>query len=181
MAFVVAAIPEELAKLLCLRFVVWDRPEFDERMDGIVYGARAGLGFALLENVAYLMLVPGSLREYLSIFVGRAVLAVPGHATWGAIMGYFAARRRLDGHGPGLWGGFGLAVGVHGCYDALLFCTPVAIARGHTWLALGTHGIPIIAYAAPTALIIVGALVVRRLARTALHRDDAVTPYAARP
>src|SRR5579883_1959986 len=52
--FVVAASIEELCKLLCLRFFVWNRPEFDERLDGIVYATRAGLGFALVENVMYL-------------------------------------------------------------------------------------------------------------------------------
>ena len=45
--FIVAAAVEELAKVLCMRWFVWNRPEFDERMDGITYGTRAGLGFAL--------------------------------------------------------------------------------------------------------------------------------------
>lgn len=171
MSFVVAAMPEELAKLLCMR-IAWKRPEFDERMDGIVYGARAGLGFALLENIVYLMLIPDSFSEYIAIFVGRAVLAVPGHATWGALVGYFAARRRFDGRGPGLWGGYALAVALHGSYDALLFCTPVAIARGHRWLSLGLYGVPIVAYAVPTVVIVVGAWAVRGLARSAVARDD---------
>ena len=60
-AFIVAAGPEEAAKLACVLIVAWRRPEFDERMDGIVYGARAGLGFALVENVVYLLIIPLSL------------------------------------------------------------------------------------------------------------------------
>jgi len=50
-SFVVAGAVEEGAKLLCIYWIVWRRPEFDERMDGIVYGARARMGFALVENV----------------------------------------------------------------------------------------------------------------------------------
>ncbi len=118
-AFVVAAVPEELAKLGCMLAVAWRRPEFDERMDGIVYGARAGLGFALVENVAYLLLIPNSLGEFISLFFARALLAVPGHAAWGAILGYFAARRRFDGRGPGMLGGLGLAIALHGLYDVV--------------------------------------------------------------
>src|SRR5688572_21687170 len=36
-SYVKAGFFEELAKALCLLIVVWRRPEFDERFDGIVY------------------------------------------------------------------------------------------------------------------------------------------------
>ena len=172
MSFVIAAFPEEAAKMASVLLFAWRRPEFDERMDGIVYGARAGLGFALVENVAYLMLMPASLAEYVAIFIGRAVLAVPGHATWGGIMGYFAARRRFDGRGPGLLGGYLLAVALHGLYDAWLFATPVAIGAGHTWLTLGIAGVPVIAYSVPVLIIVGGALALRSFARRAIADDD---------
>src|SRR5262245_60978441 len=69
--FVVAAFVEELAKVLCVRWFIWNRPEFDERMDGIVYATRAGLGFALVENVLYL-LGAQSMGGYAWMFIGRA-------------------------------------------------------------------------------------------------------------
>lgn len=178
-SFVIAAFPEEAAKLASM-LLVWRRPEFDERMDGITYGARAGLGFALVENVAYLMLLPESLSQYVAIFVGRAVLAVPGHATWGAIIGYCAARKRFDGVGPGLLGGYLIAVTLHGVYDTLLFSAPVAMASGYTWVGLGVAGVPIVAYAVPALIILVGALVLRRLARRAIADDDRFGPHPAR-
>src|SRR5438445_9780053 len=46
-AFIIAAMVEEACKIIVVYWVVWRRPEFDERMDGIVYASRAGLGFAL--------------------------------------------------------------------------------------------------------------------------------------
>ena len=54
-SFVVAAGVEEACKISVIYWIVWRRPEFDERMDGIVYASRAGLGFALVENVMYLL------------------------------------------------------------------------------------------------------------------------------
>lgn len=172
MSFVIAAIPEEAAKLASVWLMAWRRPEFDERMDGIVYGARAGLGFALVENVAYLLLLPHSFGEYLQLFIARAVLAVPGHAIWGGVAGYFAARRRFDGRGPGLWGGYGLAVLMHGLYDAWVFCAPVAILDGHGWLALTLGGLPVVIYAGPALMILGGAWFLRTLAQRALDDDD---------
>lgn len=172
MSFMIAAIPEEAAKLASVYLMAWRRPEFDERMDGIVYGARAGLGFALVENVAYLLLLPQSFGEYLQIFIGRAVLAVPGHAIWGGVAGYFAAQRRFDGRGPGWWGGFGLAVLMHGVYDAWVFCAPVAIADGYVWLTTTVSGFPVAIYAGPVLVIVGGGLLLRSLAQRALDADD---------
>ncbi len=172
MSFVIAALPEEAGKLGAMMLFAWRRPEFDERMDGIVYGARAGLGFALVENVAYLLLIPASLGEYVSVFIGRAVLAVPGHATWGGLMGWFAARRRFDGRGPGLLGGYLVAVALHGIYDVFLFGAPVAIAEGHRWVGLGILGVPVVAYAVPAVIIVGGVLVLLRLSRQAIADDD---------
>jgi len=45
-AFVGAAIPEELLKFVVLAGYCARHPAFDERMDGVVYGATASLGFA---------------------------------------------------------------------------------------------------------------------------------------
>lgn len=119
-AFFVAALTEEVAKALALYFAVWRHPAFDERLDGIVYATRAGLGFALVENVGYLMGAE-SPSGFIGIFVMRAVLAVPGHAIYAGFMGYWAARKRFDGVGPGLLGGLGIAIFLHGTYDAALF------------------------------------------------------------
>src|SRR5689334_17661934 len=70
-AFIVAAAIEELAKVLCVRFFIWNRPEFDERMDGIVYATRAGLGFALVENILYL-LGTNTAGGFVGMYIGRA-------------------------------------------------------------------------------------------------------------
>jgi RsiW-degrading membrane proteinase PrsW (M82 family) len=91
-AFLAAALPEELVKWLMLRRYCVRHVAFDEPMDGIVYGATVSLGFATIENVGY---VVGS-EGWFSIAVARAFLAVPSHAASGAIMGYFLARHHFS-------------------------------------------------------------------------------------
>jgi RsiW-degrading membrane proteinase PrsW (M82 family) len=164
-AFAVAAAPEEAAKVACVWLFVWRRPEFDERMDGIVYGARAGLGFALVENVGYLLGSDGGLAGYFAMFVGRAVLAVPGHAIWAGIMGYFAAIRRFDRRGPGLVGGYLIAFAMHGVYDAALFSAPLVAESSLSDLSLLLMAVPVL-------IIVCGALVLRQLVRWAIAEDD---------
>jgi len=163
-AFIVAAAIEEACKIAVVYWVVWRRPEFDERMDGIVYASRAGLGFALVENVMYLF-DEHTLHDQIVLWVMRAVLAVPGHAMWTGMIGAFAARRRFDHRGLGLVAGYLLAVAFHGLYD---FCAYVQVPlrfEGHAMLAQLTMPILI-------ALTAVAFVVVRSLARTALRLDD---------
>jgi RsiW-degrading membrane proteinase PrsW (M82 family) len=170
-AFLVAAAVEEACKIQVIYWVVWRRPEFDERMDGIVYGSRAGLGFALVENVGYILMQP-TLKGQLVVWIMRAFLAVPGHAMWSGMIGYSAARRRFDGHGLGLVGGYLLAVAFHGFYDASVFMqTPLAF-EGHT---LAGH----IFKLAPIALTVAAFFVLRAMAKAALHLDDADAAKAA--
>lgn len=163
-SYLVAAGVEELAKILCVYWFVYHRPEFDERFDGIVYGARAGLGFALVENVLYLAQAQTT-GDFVAMYVLRAVLAVPGHAMWGAIMGYFLAVRRFDGRGPGLIGGYLWAVFLHGTYDMAIFV--------QLPLALDGYGSEVQSLLLISILVIAGGgLWLRRLARKALHADD---------
>jgi RsiW-degrading membrane proteinase PrsW (M82 family) len=163
-AFVVAATTEESGKLACLALFAFRRPEFDERMDGLVYGARVGLGFALVENVAYLLKAAES-GDSVATFVARALLAVPGHATWGAVIGAFAAATRFDGIRFGLLRGWLLAIFLHGLYDFPIFLAPQWIAADRPLAALACLAVSV-------GVILFGALFIRSLARRALLADD---------
>lgn len=170
-AFLVAALTEETAKALALYFAVWRHPAFDERLDGIVYATRAGLGFALVENVGYL-LGAESLSGFVGIFVLRAVLAVPGHAIYAGYMGYWAARKKFDGVGPGLLGGLGIAIFLHGAYDAALFLVAV-LATGPAQLLI----FPLVLV--PIVVVVAGYRRLAAHAREALRLDDLA--HAPRP
>lgn len=163
-AFVVAAGVEEACKIMVVYWIVWRRPEFDERMDGIVYASRAGLGFALVENVLYL-LNQTTLSGQLAVWVARALLAVPGHAMWSGMIGAMAARRRFDRKGLGLVGGYLLAVAFHGAYDATVFVQQPLHFEGHDMIARAL-------LLAPVLLTVLAFFVLRSMARTALRLDD---------
>jgi protease PrsW len=170
-AFVVAAAVEEGCKILVVYWVVWRRPEFDERMDGIIYASRAGLGFALVENVMYL-LNQESLQGQLVVWVMRALLAVPGHAMWTGMIGAMAARRRFDGKGLGLVGGYLLAVAFHGAYDAAVFVQQPLHLEGFDIVGHVLMSVPVL-------LTVLAFLVLRSMARTALRLDDAAAVHLA--
>jgi RsiW-degrading membrane proteinase PrsW (M82 family) len=162
-AFVLAGGVEEMCKISAVFLVVWFSKSFDERMDGLVYGARAGLGFALLENCLYVYKSVEA-DQLVQTWVARAVLAVPGHAMWSGMLGYFAARRRFDKAGPGILGGYLIAVAFHGLYDFAVFVHPALsadIGESANFILL-----------TPLALTAVGWVAVRHCARTALYLDD---------
>ena len=170
-AFAIAAAIEEACKISVIYWVVWRRPEFDERMDGIVYGSRAGLGFALVENVMYLF-GQASLGGQIETWIMRAVLAVPGHAMWSGMVGAMAARRRFDGKGLGLPGGYLLAVAFHGLYDLTAFVQRPLALEGHD--ELSKLAIPALA-----VLTIIAFFTLRAMARKALELDDIDAARAA--
>jgi protease PrsW len=164
-AFIVAAAIEEACKISVLYWLVWWQKEFDERMDGIVYASRAGLGFALVENVMYLF-GEQTLGGQIETWIMRAVLAVPGHAMWTGMAGAMAARRRFDGKGLGLIGGYLLAVAFHGAYDLTAFLQTPLQLEGYGYLSKA-------AIPALGAITVVAFFVLRAMAKTALRLDDA--------
>jgi RsiW-degrading membrane proteinase PrsW (M82 family) len=112
MAFISAALIEEAFKFLVVISYSARDPAFDEPMDGIVYGATASLGFAMLENILYVL----SFGWQVAIL--RAFTAVPGHAALGAIAGYYIGQAKFGKvrHGM-LVRGFLYVWLLHGLYD----------------------------------------------------------------
>lgn len=51
----VVGLTEEFLKYAAVRYSVYRSMEFDERMDGIIYGTAAGLGYATMLNVNYVV------------------------------------------------------------------------------------------------------------------------------
>lgn len=81
-AAIVAPVVEETVKFLVVLLAVYRSPEFDEPMDRMVYAAAAGLGFATVENICYV------LDGGLSVGILRAVASVPGHFLYSCIWGF---------------------------------------------------------------------------------------------
>ncbi len=81
--FVVVAVSEEGAKYFLLQRRTWNSPEFNCQYDGVVYAVFVSLGFALWENISYV------LHYGMHTAIVRAVTAIPGHACFGVFMGVF--------------------------------------------------------------------------------------------
>jgi RsiW-degrading membrane proteinase PrsW (M82 family) len=125
-----AGITEETIKglgLLLLFFVL--RDEFDDVVDGIVYAALIGAGFAMVENFRYFALDSKNFLVFL--IVGRIILGWLGHSTFiacfGAALGYvrYTRVRWKQIVIPLL--GFLIAVGMHSFFDFVDFQASAAI------------------------------------------------------
>jgi RsiW-degrading membrane proteinase PrsW (M82 family) len=121
----VAPVVEETGKYLVVRKTVYESVEFDEPVDGIVYASAAGLGFATLENVMYVLSALGtSLALALGTGLVRAVLSVPGHVLFSAMWGYSLGKARFipEEKRPGvIAAGLILAMASHALFNLLLF------------------------------------------------------------
>jgi RsiW-degrading membrane proteinase PrsW (M82 family) len=117
-AAVLAGLVEELAKWVILIAACYHWREFDEPLDGLVYGVALSLGFATLENFLYVS------RLGLGVAWQRAVFAVPAHALFGGTMGYYTGRAKFQRGSAGRWPArirsLALPVVFHGAYDYAL-------------------------------------------------------------
>jgi RsiW-degrading membrane proteinase PrsW (M82 family) len=92
-SFLLTGIPEETLKIACIAAIGLRAHDFDEPMDGVVYGAAVGLGFAAFENFFYLWGEP----DWISVAILRGLLTIPFHGALGAIAGAYIARARFGG------------------------------------------------------------------------------------
>ena len=116
--FGVVAFSEETSKYYFLRRYIYPNPEFDEPVDGVIYGTMIGMGFATTENILYVL---GEYGGY-STAIGRAFTAVPAHAVFAICMGAYMGLAKFN---PVLrrflmLKGWLLAVFFHGLYDFFL-------------------------------------------------------------
>lgn len=114
-AVFVAPPVEECAKLVAVRLYAYRTPKFNAVIDGAVYGAVAGLGFAVAENAGYVLFDP----EVQLAALARA-FAAPGHVLYTALTGYYLglARYNPEYRGPILLKGLSIVILVHAAYNA---------------------------------------------------------------
>lgn len=122
--FFVVGLSEEASKYIVLYRSTWNSSEFNCKFDGVVYAATVSLGFALWENIEYVLMYG------FSTALVRAVTAVPGHACFGVFMGVWygiAKRSQLRGDESMVKTCKILCVAmpavIHGCYDFIASMT----------------------------------------------------------
>ncbi len=98
--FAAIALIEEYAKYLSVKFLILNQPDFNEPIDAMIYMVTAGLGFAAIENVLFLLaqiydpvlLLGENLIAGAQLSAARFVGANLLHALASAVVGYFLAR-----------------------------------------------------------------------------------------
>ncbi|MFN6089165.1 MAG: PrsW family intramembrane metalloprotease [Cyclobacteriaceae bacterium] len=119
-AFLLVALIEEFSKFIFVRWVLYPNKNFNEPFDGIVYSVTVSLGFAGLENILYVM--DGGVETA----VLRMFTAVPAHASFAVLMGYFLGKAKFE-HKKAHYAIYALGVATlfHGAYDYFWFISYV--------------------------------------------------------
>ncbi|MGB3074006.1 MAG: PrsW family glutamic-type intramembrane protease, partial [Chitinophagales bacterium] len=129
--FVVVGGSEEFSKFFMLRIYAFRKRDFNEPFDGITYSVMVAMGFATLENIFYV-------SQY---GMGNAVLrmftAVPAHATFGVIMGYYVGLAKFKNNAIFLQlQGLLFAVILHGAYDFCIMAENIPLIAGGAFISL---------------------------------------------
>ncbi|NRD21399.1 PrsW family intramembrane metalloprotease [Winogradskyella eckloniae] len=115
-AFVVVALSEEFSKYAIVKYFAQPKKAFNEPYDGIIYAVMVSMGFACTENIMYV--IDGGYETAIL----RAFTAVPAHATFGILMGYYMGKAKFSNNRLVLnVTGLLLATLFHGAYDFFLF------------------------------------------------------------
>lgn len=115
-AFFVVGLTEEFSKYIIVRYYAQRNKEFNEPFDGISYAVMVSMGFAATENIFYVL--EGGYQTALI----RAFTAVPAHATFGILMGYYMGKAKFAKNKIALnLVGLLSATLFHGTYDFFLF------------------------------------------------------------
>ena len=175
-AFFIAALPEETAKIAAIAVLVLRLLAVHEPMDGVVYGAAIGLGFAAFENLGYLARHP---LDWQSIALLRNLLTVPLHGALGAIAGAFLGRARfaqLFGRhrriAPLLLCAWAIPVALHGGFDLAMLLLHDGLGDTSAMAAAATAGLLIWSAALGFAIALQ-----RQLAGRQAEAHSARSPY----
>jgi RsiW-degrading membrane proteinase PrsW (M82 family) len=121
-SFLIAGFIEEFLKQRVVLSFVYKNKAFDEVMDGIVYTIVAGLGFAVVENIFYV------LEGGINVAIARSFTSLPLHAIAAGIMGYYIGKAKFAESSLQekryLRTGLIMAILYHGIYDFIIFSMP---------------------------------------------------------
>jgi RsiW-degrading membrane proteinase PrsW (M82 family) len=121
----VIGFTQEFLKYAVVRYSLYGSQEFDERMDGVIYGTAVGLGYGTMLNIHYVISNAGVDPSVGVIHMAVTALA---QASFAGIMGYFLAQDKFEGK-PVWWMPMGLALAavLNGLF---IFVRDLASVRG---------------------------------------------------
>ena len=119
-SFLGPAWAEELLKFSILYLIVLRRDEFNEPMDGIVYGVAVSLGFATYENYDYVFRLAKEWETIpMDMAIWRSYSAIPMHGLNGCLMGFYFGKYAFTGDKKFLLLSLLIPFLMHGSYNFL--------------------------------------------------------------
>lgn len=182
-SILIVGVVQEFLKYAAVRYSVYHAAEFNQRVDGVLYGTAAGLGYATVLNVGMVVSSGGVAAEQLGAGVIRIVIVALVQASLGGFTGYFIALNKFDAR-PLWWmpAGLMLAAVMNGMFSWLageVTTSPLALSTdgtssgGYTpWPAL------ILAAVLAGALLMLTFALVRRATAAG---DNSSAPSGAAP
>lgn len=130
----VVAPVEEILKFLVVKEQIYNKPAFNEPLDGIIYSITAALGFATFENIMV------TFNQGSEVLLIRFVTATLLHALTGGIMGYyigFAKFSKPENRTALMVKGVLVAIIIHATYNIIAAVnTPITIILLIAFLAI---------------------------------------------
>lgn len=135
--FVVVGPIEETVKWLAVRVYAYRGDAFRTVVDGVVYGAMAGVGFAAIENLLYIIMfsvdattagIAVRETEAVAIATQRAFVG-PGHVIFSAWAGFYLGLAKFNRgkRGPIVVKGLVIAAFIHALYNTLVTTLPLSV------------------------------------------------------
>lgn len=151
----VVGFTQEFLKYAAVRYSIYHSDEYDEPTDGVVYATAAGLGYATMLNINFVVSNGG---VDLGVGIIRMAVVALAHAAFSGITGYFLGRAKFESEQ--IWWmplGITLAATFNGLFNWLqgIVTKPNITLSGSTnnhWLGL--------ALAAVVAMVTTGAVLV---------------------
>jgi RsiW-degrading membrane proteinase PrsW (M82 family) len=164
-SILVVGFIQEFLKYAAVRYSVYPSAEFDEATDGVIYATAAGLGYATVLNIQFVIANGG---VALGSSVIRMVVVALAQASFAGITGYFLGRAKFEK--KAWWwmpAGLTLAAVGNGLFNWL---RGIVVQRGISLTSAATNPWWGLVLAAVVAIITMGMILwlIRRNIRTAL-------------
>lgn len=136
--FLVVGPIEEFVKVLAVRVYAFGSDQFETVVDGAVYGAVAGLGFAAIENLIYIVYFSVTVTPVATIIEQQYAVAIavtrsfvgPGHVVFSAWAGFYLGLAKFNPENrlPILLKGVVIAAFIHALYNTIVSVVPLTTA-----------------------------------------------------
>ncbi len=135
--FLVVGPVEEFVKWLAIRVHAYRSNQFKTVVDGAVYGAVAGLGFAAIENLIYIIYFSVTVTPVETIIEQQYAIGIaftrsfvgPGHVVFSAWAGFYLGLAKFNPENrlPIMVKGVLIAAFIHALYNTIVTVVPLTI------------------------------------------------------